>query len=69
MTWVIHKNNRKFLYNLDSCIEISLLDNEILLLYVDRDKIKLTFETDNEATQAFTYLRESIKRGEKLLNI
>ena len=69
MTWVIHKGNRKHLYNLDSCIEISLSDNEILLWYVDRDKIKLTFETDNEATQAFTYLRESIKRGEKLLNI
>jgi len=68
MTWVIHKGNRKHLYNIDACKEISLLESDIILLYNMRE-IVLEFETTDEASQAFSYLRESIKRGENLLNI
>lgn len=69
MTWLIHKGDRKHLYNIDPCKQISLFECDILLWYEDSEKVRLTFETDSEAAQAFTYLRESIKRGENLLNI
>ena len=69
MTWVIHKGNRKHLYNIDACKQISLSDGRIWLEYDYDYECSLDFETEAEAAQAFTYLRESIKRGEKLLNI
>jgi len=69
MTWIIHKANRKNLYNIEACKQISLSDSRIWLEYDYDDKCPLDFETDAEAAQAFTYLKESIKRGEKLLNI
>jgi len=69
MTWVIHKGDRRHLYNIEACKQIFLSDSRIWLEYDYDDKYPLDFETDAEAAQAFSYLRESIKRGENLLNI
>ena len=68
MTWLIHKGDRTKLYNINEASIISLEENFIMLESEDSE-IPLKFDTDEEAKQGFMYLRESIKRGDKLLNI
>lgn len=68
MTWIIHKGDRTTLYNLNDASIVSLEENFIILDCGERE-IPLKYENEQEAKQAFSYLKESIKRGDKLLNI
>ena len=69
MTWVIHKGYRKQTYNTNSCSQIFVDKENICLEYIDGSLVPLAFESLEEATQAFGYLLEAIKRGDKLVHL
>jgi hypothetical protein len=68
MTWIIHRGNRKNIVNANDFHEIQLREDEIVLLKTD-DTRCLSYDNAAEAAQAFGYLMEAIKRGERLVNL
>ncbi len=68
MTWVIHRASRNRILNTDTCEEILLSDSDIIF-FKSGDSIRLPYENKINAKQAFGYLMDAIKRGDKLTNI
>ena len=66
--WVFHRGDRRRIFNIDAYQEIVVEGNSILLLS-SSGAPRLSYETEKEAQQAFTYLLESIKRGDKLAHL
>lgn len=68
MTWVIHKGRRDTIVNINQFDEIHVQQCSIILIRGEQLRI-MEYNTEGEAKQAFGYLMESIKRGDKLTNI
>ena len=68
MTWIIHRSQRDSIVNADAFQEICLFECEIVLSSSEK-LLKLSFDTEVMAKQAFGYLMEAIKRGDQLVNI
>jgi len=69
MTWIIHKGYRKQTYNSSCCSQIFVDKENICLEYLDGSLVPLEFGSAEEATQAFGYLLEAIKRGDRLVHL
>jgi len=70
--WIIHRGNRNSIYNVDMYESVEIQNRFILLsnkrVEIDNPR-ELSYSTDAEAQQAFSYLMEGIKRGDKLIHI
>jgi len=74
MTWILHKGNRKQMYNTDMSESIHVGQvNETggwaVIVWFNNLKVYLEYPSEQEARQAFGYLIESIKRGDNLAHI
>jgi hypothetical protein len=81
--WLIHRGNRERIYNLDQCSKIWLIDTNngdptdypdgvpdpAICFMENGNLVNLPYPTDDDVGQAFKYLLEGIRRGDKLINI
>ena len=69
MTWIIHRGNRDQILNISMYDKIARVGRKIGLVKRDTDLVLLEYEGDAEAIQAFGYLMDAIKKGERLVHI
>ncbi len=66
--WLIHKGKRDTMVNVEAWDEIRVKGDTIVFSKGDQFR-DMEYNDKNEAMQAYRYLRESIKRGDKLANV
>ena len=79
MTWVIHKGDRSQIFNTDMSQSVtvgkmSVVENDeaeewAVTIWFGSTPVQLEYPNEKDAQQAFKYLMEAIKRGEKLTHI
>lgn len=69
MTWIIHRGNRKEIVNTSTFESIDVLGKNIFLHCQSGETATLDYESREDATKAFGYLLEAIKRGDHLVHI
>ena len=69
MTWIIHRGNRNQILNVSAYDKIARVGRKIGLVKRDVDLILLEYEGEEDAIQAFGYLMDAIKKGERLVHI
>ena len=60
MTWAIHKNNRKRVYNLSNALAIEVVGKEIELTFESKH-FSLQYESEIESQQAWKDLQEALR--------
>ena len=68
MSWIIHKNQRKVIYNSNQCKSIIIKQHTIILDFSD-ECVTLHYDSEQEAKQSFGYIIEAIRRDDKVVNI
>jgi len=66
--WLIHKGKRDTIVNLEAWDEIHVQQCSIVFIRNEQLRI-MEYNTEEEARQAFGYLMEALKRGDRLTNI
>ena len=66
MTWLIHRKDRASIQNLAIAKSIDL-DRDCIVIDYPTGKVSLKYENESEARQDFTYIKNSLKAGERLL--
>ena len=66
--WILHKGDRRRIIRSTAWDEINLSGDSIV--YIKNKKThKMKFDNELEATQAFGYLLEAIRRGDRLVHL
>ena len=73
MTWIIHRGDRKQMYNTDMSQSIHVGENKddgwCVTVRFGQIPVSLEYPNETEAKQSFGYLMEAIKKGERLAHI
>lgn len=67
--WLKNRRNKDELYNLDTTIAITVNNEELTLYYDGANAASIKYETEEAARQAYSYIEEGIKRGDKFVMV
>jgi hypothetical protein len=68
--WVIHRGDRSSLYNIGHAQKLRVENNNIMIVHeLYGNTSCLTFETPDDAKQAFGYLMDAIKRKDAMVSL
>ena len=76
MTWIIHKGDRKQIFNAEMSQSIHIGSRQaddteewLITIWYGTIPVELEYPNEKDAQQAFKYLMEAIKKGERLAHI
>jgi len=66
--WILHKGDRNVIVNLNSWDEVHRKSSAIIFLKDEKHRL-MEFVNEQEASQAYGYLLEAIKRKDDLVHL